>query len=137
MPLSEHTEHTEPINTTRLETVLDRPRRIEHIVDMDGDVSIDDLPAAPAGVAPRDARRELREVVDLLRSRLRAVEAQVVSLARELAARGRAAEDDDRARALITSSIGEVRAGLQAIDRCELRLGIERRPRPATPIPAV
>lgn len=136
LPPAEPTEPLVDSSVSGLETRLEKPRRAERTAVADSiDVAVDDLPAAPVGRTPRDAQRELREVVDLLRSRLRAVEAQVVSLARELAASPRSADDEDRARALVTSSIEEARAGLRVIDRCELRFGIERGSRPATPIP--
>jgi hypothetical protein len=115
-------------------TRLEKPRRT--VVSDSLDVAVDDLPSPPAGGTPRDARRELRELVDLLCCRLRGVEAQVVSLARELADPSRRGADDDRARALVTSSVEAVRAGLRAVDRCEQWLGLERRSRPVTPIPA-
>jgi len=119
---------------TSSETKLDRPNRIERTVVERAEVSVDDLPTVDP--TPRDSRRELREVFDLLRDRLRRVEAQVVSLSREISGSPRTADDDARARALVTSSIEEARAGLRAIDRCESRLGVERGPRTATPIPA-
>jgi len=137
LPPSEPTEPFVDSSVPEPATRLEKPRRIERTVAMDSlDVAVDDLPPAPAGGTPRDVQRELRELVDLLRCRLRSVEAQVVSLSRELTDPSRRGADDDLARALVTSSIEAVRAGLRAVDRCERRFGLESRQRRVpSPIP--
>jgi hypothetical protein len=115
-------------------TRYDKPPRSprEHTVTLThSTVDVDDLPCAPAA-AP--ARRDITEVVEILRYQLHQVEAQVVSLGRELMATVQGVPSDpQRALHLVTSSITAARTALRVVDRLDSRPVAPRRPR--TPIP--
>lgn len=116
-------------------TRAERPQRDRTITQTSSEIDVDDLPGAP-DAAP--ARRDVAEVVEILRYQLHHVEAQVVSLGRELmaatasaAAQADTPPDPQRALHLVTSSITAARTALRAVDRLDVTA--PRRPR--TPIP--
>jgi hypothetical protein len=105
------------------------------------DISVDDLPA-PAGTVSitrataRHVRLEAAELVERLRYLLYAVEAQVVSLGRELVAMSTAdARPSQTAFHLVTTSISHARSALRGVDRFEVAIGAERVRRTPQPVP--